>query len=252
MLTPGLYTLIVSSVGYETAQYNIKVISSGEYKIELFDKSVRFDDIVIYGKRVDKNVSSHQMSLVELNMHEIGQLPSVAGGKDILKGLTMMPGVKSIGEFSSGINVRGGGEDQNLYLINSAPLFYTSHIFGLVSVFNPDAVDKLSLYKGHIPASFGERVSSVVDIRSRETVPERLGIKGGFGLYDSRLMLEMPLFKDKLFFDMAGRISYSNWLLKDMKDYDLSHSKAGFYDLNGTIHANLGKNRIIAFRLYES
>jgi len=107
---------------------------------------------------MDRNVSSHQMSLVELDILEIGQLPSVAGGKDILKGLTIMPGIKSIGEFSSGINVRGGGEDQNLYLFNSAPLFYTSHVFGLVSVINPDAVDKLSLYKGHIPASYGERV----------------------------------------------------------------------------------------------
>jgi hypothetical protein len=244
LLTPGLYTLQVSSVGYETAEFNIKVISSGEFKMELFDKSVRFDDIVIYGQRLDKNVSSHQMSLVEMDIHEIGQLPSVSGGKDVLKGLTIMPGVKSIGEFSSGINVRGGGEDQNLYLINSAPLFYTAHVFGLVSVINPDAVDKLSLYKGHIPASFGERVSSVIDIRTRDAAPKKLGIRGGIGLYDSRLMFEVPLIKDKVFFDVGGRMSYSGWLLKKMKDYDLRNSKAGFYDINGTLHINTGKNHI--------
>ena len=195
MLSPGLYTLLVSSVGYEAAQFHIKVVSSGEYNIEIFDKSVRFDDIVIYGQRLDKNISSHQMSLVELNINEMGQLPSVAGGKDILKGLTIMPGVKSIGEFSSGINVRGGGEDQNLYLVNSAPLFYTTHIFGLISVINPDAVDRLSLYKGHIPAGYGERVSSVIDIKTRETIPEKFGIRGGVGLYDSRLMIEVPVSK---------------------------------------------------------
>ena len=244
MLTPGLYTLQVSSVGYETALFNVKIVSNGDFGIELFDKSVKFDDIVIYGQRLDRNVSSHQMSLVELNIREIGQLPSVSGGKDILKGLTIMPGVKSIGEFSSGINVRGGGEDQNLYLINSAPLFYTAHVFGLVSVINPDAVEKLSLYKGHIPSVFGERVSSVIDIRTRETPPEKFGVKGGIGLYDSRLMFIVPIVKDKIFLDFGGRTSYSGWLLKQTKDYDLSHSKASFYDLNGTLHVNLGKNRI--------
>jgi len=244
MLSPGLYTLLVSSVGYEAAQFHIKVVSSGEYTIEIFDKSVRFDDIVIYGQRLDKNISSHQMSLVELNINEMGQLPSVAGGKDILKGLTIMPGVKSIGEFSSGINVRGGGEDQNLYLVNSAPLFYTTHIFGLISVINPDMVDRLSLYKGHIPAGFGERVSSVIDIKTHETLPEKFGIRGGVGLYDSRLMIELPVVKDKLFFNFGGRTSYSNWILKAMKDYDLNKSKASFYDLNGSLRANFGKNRI--------
>jgi hypothetical protein len=99
MLTPGLYTLIVSSVGYEQALLNVKIISNGELTIELFDKSVTFDDIVIYGKRLDRNVSSHQMSLIEMNINEIGQLPSVSGGKDVLKGLTVMPGIKSSGEF---------------------------------------------------------------------------------------------------------------------------------------------------------
>jgi len=245
LLAPGLYTLIVSSVGYETSLFNIKVVSTGNYNIELFDKSVRFEEVVIYGQRMDRNVSSHQMSLVELDIREIGQLPSVSGGKDVIKGLTIMPGIKSIGEFSSGINVRGGGEDQNLYLVNSAPLFYTSHVFGLISVINPDAVDKLSLYKGHIPASFGERVSSVVDIKSREAAPEKFQLRGGVGLYDSRLMIEVPVVDSKLYFDLGGRTSYSNWLLKSMKEFDLRNSRAGFYDINATLHANLGKNRIM-------
>jgi hypothetical protein len=244
VLTPGMYTLIVSSVGFEKAQYNVKIIGNGSLNVELFDKSVALDDIIIYGQRLDKNVSSNQMSLVELDKKDLAQLPSGAGGKDILKGLTVMPGVKSIGEFSSGINVRGGGEDQNLYLINAAPLFNTSHVFGLFSVVNPDAVDKLSLYKGHIPATFGERVSSVVDIRTKETPPERFRVKGGIGLYDSRLMVEVPLVKNKVFFDLGVRKSYSDWLLRKAKDYYLSRSEASFYDVNGSLHAYLGKSRI--------
>jgi hypothetical protein len=244
ILAPGLYTLIVSSVGFEQAQYNVKIVSNGELNIELFDKSVALDDIIIYGQRLDKNVSSHQMSMMELDNKAIGQLPSVAGGKDILKGLTIMPGVKSIGEFSSGINVRGGGEDQNLYLVNSAPLFNTSHVFGLFSVINPDIVEKLSLYKGHIPSSYGERVSSVVEIKTNDEAPARMQIKGGIGLYDSRLMVEVPLVKNKVFFALGGRMSYSDWLLSKAKDYNLSNSQASFYDLNGTFHANLGKSRL--------
>jgi len=171
----------------------------------------------------------------------------VAGGKDILKGLTIMPGVKSIGEFSSGINVRGGGEDQNLCLINAAPLFNTSHVFGLFSVINPDAVEKLYLYKGHIPAIYGERVSSIVDVRTRESAPERIRVRGGIGLYDSRLMIDVPLVKNKVFFDLGGRMSYSDYLLNITKDYYLQNSDASFYDLNGTLHANLGKNRFELF-----
>jgi hypothetical protein len=252
VLTPGIYTLIVSSIGFEKAQYYIKIIGNGVLNIELFDKSVALDDIIIYGQRLDKNVSSNQMSLVELDKKGLAQLPSGAGGQDILKGLTVMPGVKSIGEFSSGINVRGGGEDQNLYLINAAPLFNTSHVFGLFSVVNPDAVDKLSLYKGHIPATYGERVSSVVEIRTKESPPDRIRINGGIGLYDSRLMVEVPVVKDRVYFDLGGRKSYSDWLLNSMKDYYLQNSKASFYDLNATLHANLGKNRFALSGYYSN
>jgi hypothetical protein len=155
-----------------------------------------------------------------------------------------MPGVKSIGEFSSGINVRGGGEDQNLYLFNGAPLFNTSHVFGLISVINPDAVDRLVLYKGHIPAIHGERVSSVIDIRTNESAPSRIRIKGGAGIYDGKLMAEIPLYKNKVFFDIGGRTNYSNWILHNMKDPDLQNSLANFYDFNGALHAVLPKGRI--------
>ena len=122
--------------------------------------------------------------------------------------------------------------------------FNTSHVFGLFSVINPDVVEKLSLYKGHIPASYGERVSSVVDIRTTETVSRKTQIKGGIGTYDSRLMAFIPLYKDKVFLDIGGRTSYSDWILKTTNDQDLRNSLASFYDLNGTLHINLGKSRL--------
>ncbi|MBN2482487.1 MAG: TonB-dependent receptor [Bacteroidales bacterium] len=244
-VSPGLYTLIITCVGYESKVQQVRVVGNGVLDVELFDKSIAIEDVIIYGERLDKNVTSHQMSLLELDNTTIRQLPVISGGKDIIKGLTMMPGVKSVGEFSSGINVRGGGEDQNLYLINGAPLFNTSHVFGLFSVVNPDMVDKLTLYKGHIPANYGERVSSVIDIRTRETIPDRRQVKGGIGLYDSRLMMELPIVKDKAFLNLGGRSSYSNWILKNINDADLRNSSAFFYDLNGSLNINVNKNRFM-------
>ncbi len=243
-LSPGLYTIEISSIGYEKSQYNVKVLSNGELNFELFEKSVALEDIVIYGQRVDHNVSGHQMSLIELDIKNIKQLPNASGTKDILKGLTSMPGIKSVGEFSSGINVRGGGEDQNLYLLNGAPLFNTSHVLGLFSVINPDAVEKLSLYKGHIPALYGERVSSIVEIHTLDTPPTKAKVRGGLGIYDSRLMINLPVYKDKIYFDIGGRSSYSNWILKNSKVISLRNSLASFYDINGTLHMNLGKSHI--------
>lgn len=244
MLTPGSYTLNVSCVGYEQCEYKVRIVGNGVLNIVLIDKTVTLNEVIVYGERVDRNITSHQMSIIKLDVKRLKQLPVVAGGKDILKGLTAMPGVKSVGEFSSGINVRGGGEDQNLYLVNGTPLFNTSHIFGLFSVINPDIVENLSLYKGHIPAIYGERVSSVVDIKTINNPPEKFRIKGGFGSYDSRITTLVPLFNDKIFFDLSGRTSYSDWILNRMNDYNLRKSKASFYDINGTLHLNLPKNII--------
>lgn len=251
-LDAGFYTLKLSCIGYENNVFNVKVVNNGTFDMELFDRLIAFDDVVIRGERLDKNVSSHQMSLIELDSRTIRQLPAVAGASDILKGLTTMPGIKSIGEFSSGINVRGGGEDQNLFLFNGAPVFNTTHVFGLLSVINPDAVNKLTLYKGHIPAMYGERISSVVDIRSAETCPERFSVKGGVGIYDSRLLVSIPLGKRKQsFFELGGRKSYADWILDNSNDEYLKNSDAGFRDINGALHLRFGKSRL-SFSGYSS
>ncbi len=205
IVAPGIYSLIVTCIGYEKAIYKVKIISNGNLDFELFEKSLKIDEISIYAQRPDKNVRSSQMSLVEMDAKSIKQLPSLTGEKDILKSFTMMPGVVSVGEFGSGINVRGGGEDQNLYLIEGAPIYNTSHVFGLMSVINPDAVNNVTLYKGHIPANFGERVSSVMDIQVKDNNCKELKAKGGIGLYDSRLMIEGPIGNDSLTFKIGGR-----------------------------------------------
>jgi len=244
--SPGLYNLIISNVGYEKTTQKVKIISNGELNLELFEKAIRINEIVINAKKADRNVRSSQMSIIELDNKSIKQLPSIIGEKDIIKSFTMLPGVKSVGEFGSGINIRGGSTDQNLFLLEGAPMFNTSHMFGLISVINPDIVNSVTLYKGNIPSNFGERVSSIMDIQLKDNNSKEFGGNGGIGIYNGRLMCEIPIYKQNLSVKFGGRANYSNWILKQLNDYDLRNSKVGFYDLNAIVSWNFGKNRIVA------
>ncbi len=250
-LAPGVYTLSASCIGYENKKIEVEIFSPGELEVELFEKTHKINEIVVYAQKADENIRSHQMSVVQLDSKTIKQLPGLVGDKDIIKSLTMMPGVKSVGEFGSGINVRGGGEDQNLYLIENAPVLNTSHLMGLISVVNPDVVHNVTLYKGHIPAKYGERVSSVMDIGLQDYNGKEFHVKGGIGLYSSRLMVEGPLLNKKVSYKIAGRKSYSNLLLKQMPDYYLQNSSANFYDLSANVKIDLKNNPIKIFGYYS-
>ncbi len=247
-LAPGVYNLVISSIGYEPKTYTVKLIGNGILNIELFDQSIKLDEVIVSAQRADKNVKSNQMSIIELDKKTLKQLPSLFGEKDVIKSLTMMPGVSSVGEFGAGINVRGGSSDQNLFLMEGTPIFNSSHVFGLISVVNPDDVNNVSLFKGYIPQNFGERVSSVMDIQMKEGNFKQVHASGGIGLLDSRLMVESPIVTDKASIIISARSSYSNWLLRQMPDIDLRNSSAGFYDISSTISiiANT-KNKITIF-----
>ena len=247
-LPPGVYTISVSQIGFETSNEKIKLISNGFLNVELFEKSLMLNEVVVTGLEADKNVKRAQMSLVEMNAKDIKELPSTFGEKDIIKSMTMLPGIKSVGEFGSDINVRGGGSDQNLFLIEGSPLFNTSHVLGLLSAVNPDATGSIALYKGDIPAYFGERVSSVMQIQLKDGDYKQYHVTGGIGLINSRLMIDGPIWKNKASFIISGRTSYSDWLLKQMPDIDLRNSSAKFYDINGLFNWNIdSKNKITLF-----
>jgi hypothetical protein len=247
-LSPGIYTIVVASVGYEEKKINIKVIGNGTLNAELFEKSIKLDEVIISAQKADRNVRSNQISLVELDRKALKQLPSVFGEKDIIKSFTMMPGVKSVGEFGSGINVRGGSNDQNLFLIEGVPIFNTAHVMGLLTSINPDAVSSATLSKGYIPPSFGERVASVMDIQLKEGNFKEFHASGGVGVLDSRLMFEGPIIENKLTFIVGGRASYSDWLLKQMPDINLQQSSAKFYDFNAMMNYIVdSKNKLSLF-----
>jgi hypothetical protein len=238
----GILNLKINGIGFEELVLTVKLLSDGKLDVQLPEKSIKIDEVVISGTRADRNVSSNQMSIVELDMKQIKLLPPINGTKDILKSLTMVAGVKSIGEFGSDINVRGGGGDQNLYLIEGTPVFNTAHIFGLLSVVNSDIVSNLTLYKGDIPAKYGERISSLMDIDIKKEIPKKIRGFGGIGLIDGRLSVEVPVIKDKLSILLSGRSTYSDWLLTSLPDVNLHNSRAQFYDLNGMIYWNLKNN----------
>jgi hypothetical protein len=251
-LSPGLYKLKISCIGFDAMDYNIKLISSGNLDVTLNEESILIDGVVIKSRRADHNVTSNQMSLIEVNREAIQQLTLTIGTKDIIRSMTLMPGVKSAGEFGSDIIVRGGGSDQNLILIEGAPVFNTAHIFGLLSVVNADALESAVLYKGNIPARFGERVSSVMDLKIRQDNDEIFWGTGGIGIIDSRLTLGIPIIKKKLSVLVGGRTTYSDYLLHLMPDTYLKNSSAYFFDMNGLITYNINKANELSLSGYRS
>ena len=237
--------------GYEENTKSIRVGGNGIVNFELSDKSILLQEVVILDKALDLNIIKTQMSSIKLNSKTIKELPNFLGEKDIIKSVTLLPGIQSTGEFGTGFFVRGGSLDQNLILVEDVPLFNSSHVFGLNSAINPDGVKNVTLLKGGIPARYGERASSVMDIRLNDNA-DKLQFKGGVGLLDSRLNLETPLFNKKVNLLVGGRISYSDWLLHAMPDVDLKNSSADFYDLNALITVRMNPKNSLSFFGYTS
>ena len=238
----GEYSVRLSFIGYDDNTLMIKLVSNGILNAKLFEKSIHLGEVVVTSERPELNVSGTQMSYVKLDAKSIRELPFSMGATDIIKSITLMPGVQTIGEFGTGFNVRGGGADQNLILLEDVPLFNSSHLFGLTSVVNSDGISSATLLKAGISAKYGERASSVLDIRFGNSDIKKTTVKGGIGLIDSRLYLETPLLNNKVTLILSARNSYSNWLLHSMPDLDLMNSSAHFYDMNAFLIYKLSAN----------
>ena len=247
----GEYDLRLNYSGFEEDDRNIKVNGNGIVDFELSEKTIKLKEVVVTDKAVDLNLIRTQMSTIKFNSKVIKELPGFLGEKDILKSVTLLPGVQSTGEFGTGFFVRGGSADQNLILVEDVPLFSSSHVFGLISALNSDGVTSVTLLKAGIPAKYGERASSVMDIRLANNA-EKLTVKGGIGLLDSRLNLEAPLFNNKVSLLVGARTSYSNWLLHAMPDVDLKNSSASFYDVNAMLTVRIDPKNSLSLMGYFS
>jgi len=250
-LPTGDLTLQIGFMGYEVLKQKIKLIETGKADFELFVESHSLEEVTILGD--DNKASKAQMSMVRVNSRTIKELPVLMGEADVIKSMIMMPGVQSVGEMSSGFNVRGGNSDQNLILMDGAPVFNTSHLFGFFSMINPDAVKDVTLFKGGVPASYGERVSSIMDVQLKEGNQKNIQFYGGIGLINSRFTLEGPFTKkNKSTFLIGGRTTYSDWILRQSKNEQFLNSVAHFYDLNGTVNLVLGENNTLKLMGYLS
>ena len=236
----GAYTIQISYLGYQTLQESITFDQNIKNNFKLFSNETALKEVIITDNKTKTDIKRPEMSVNKLSIATIKKMPVVLGEVDVLKSILLLPGVTNAGEGASGFNVRGGGADQNLILLDEATIFNSSHVFGFFSVFNPDAIKDLKLYKGGIPARFGGRASSVLDIYQKDGNSKEFHVNGGIGLISSRILAEGPLVKDKGSFLIGGRSSYAHLFLKlseEQKD-----NSAYFYDLNTKLSYKLDTN----------
>jgi hypothetical protein len=239
VLPRGRHVLNIQSIGMRDSRRQIMVYSDGKMNIDLQSQVLALKNVIVSSAKAS-NVKGTQMGVQRIDIKAIKQVPVAFGEADLLRVVLTLPGVKSVGEASTGLNVRGGSADQNLILFNDATIYNPSHFFGMFSAFNPEVVKDVELFKGTIPAKYGGRLSSVLDIKSREGNKKEFTGSAGIGLLTSRVNIEGPLIKDKASFILGGRTTYANWLLKALPD-QYKNSKANFYDLN--LNANYEMNK---------
>ncbi len=251
-LPTGEVLLRLSFVGYEDQYRRVNLLGPGEYDFFMFEETQRIDEVTIMARRAEENIARTQMSVITMDARVLRQLPSGIGDRDILESITLLPGIQSTGEFGAGYHVRGGSNDQNLVMLEGMPLFNPSHLFGLVSVVNPDMISSMTMYKGGIPARYGERVSSVMDLRMNPGNIEEFKLIGGIGLINGRLHMELPVISDVVSFSAGGRSSYSDWLLDRIPADELVNSSAGFYDISSALSITPDRNSSISLFAYHS
>jgi len=240
-LPEGRYRIVVSYLGYTDISREVDLNGDTKLNFQLKEEINQLDEVVVT-QNVEKNsIRTPQMSVNTLTARTIKNVPSVLGEPDVIRSILLLPGVSNAGEGASGFNVRGGSADQNLILLDEAIVFNSSHLFGLFSVFNPDAIRDLKLYKGGIPARYGGRLSSVLDIYQREGNQKEFRVNGGIGAVSSKLLLEGPLVKDKSSFLLAGRASYAHLFLQAAGEENTAY----FYDLNTKISYRLNERNTL-------
>ncbi|MEM1259016.1 MAG: TonB-dependent receptor [Bacteroidota bacterium] len=240
-LPEGDYNLIVSYLGFQDISKSISLNSNQKLDFNLREETEELEEVVVTEDVERMDIRKPQMSVNTLSVQTIKKVPVVLGEADVIKSLVLLPGVTNAGEASSGFNVRGGAADQNLILLDEAIIFNSSHLFGFFSVFNPDAIKDVKLFKGGIPARYGGRVSSVLEIFQKEGNSKELKVNGGIGAVASRLLVEGPISKDRTAFLAGGRASYAHLFLP-LFDID---NRAYFYDLNTKISHRINNRNSI-------
>ncbi|MEP7231939.1 MAG: TonB-dependent receptor [Ginsengibacter sp.] len=240
-LASGDYVLEISSVGLQTLRQNIHLFNNLTTDFYLDEHSKTLDEVIISNAIAGRSVTGTQMGVERLSIQEMKYIPRIFGENDPMKAIQLLPGIKAVSEGNSGIFVRGGAADQNLILLDEAPVYNASHLLGFFSTFNPDAIKDITVYKTGMPAQYGGRLSSVVDIRMNDGNNQDYAVSGGIGLISSKLNIEGPIQKHNSSFLVSGRSTYVDLFLKLSNDSIINRNKIGFYDLNAKMNFTLGK-----------
>ncbi len=244
-LPAGKYTLLYTYVGYNTESKKIDLNANLKIDMSIGENEVQLEEVVILAERPEDNIVDVKMSRENLKIEKIKTMPALFGEIDLIKSLQLLPGVQSAGEGTTGLFVRGGSADQNLILLDEATVYNASHFLGFFSVFNADAIKNVEIYKGGIPARFGGRLSSIIDIQMKEGNNKKFSGSGGIGTISSRLTLEGPIVKDKSSFIVSGRRTYADMFLRLSPNEDLNSNVLYFYDLNAKANYRFDdKNRL--------
>ena len=250
-LPKGRYTVTVRSLGYKVETFNVDLSQNVSKSVQLSMRVGELAEVEIKTTKEDRNIKETQMGVVKLEMKNLKKIPVVFGESDIIKALTLQPGITTVGEGAGGFNVRGGRVDQNLVLLDGMPIYNTSHLLGFLSSINSDALAGVSLYKAGIPAQYGGRLSSLLEMNTKSGNAEKLTGSVGIGLITSKVVLEGPILKNKITFMVAGRIAYPNFMIKQFPAPS-DRSKAFFYDWNGKVQYKINAKNILTLNSYGS
>lgn len=248
---PGEYTLEIQSVGQKSEKIEMDVRSSGRLDLQMEQELVALEEVVVTAEKFH-NVKSTQMGFEKLSAKTVKEIPLVLGERDIVKVALMLPGIQSVGEGSSGFNVRGSPADQNMFYINDVPVYNTSHLFGFFSAFNSDAINEFSLYKSNIPAEYGGRLASIFDITTKKGNNKHFSARGGISPITGHILAEGPLKKEKASMLLGLRSSYSNWLLNLVEDPDIRNSSAWFGDVIANLNVDINDKSKLQLFGYSS
>ena len=250
-LKKGKYTLIVNSVDSKEEKYELELLSDGRIDLNLNKEIYALKEVVIKSDRED-NVKSTQMGFEKISSKSVKEMPNVMGESDIVKVALLLPGVQSVGEGAAGYNVRGSPADQNAFYVNNVPVYNMAHMMGFFTAVTPEAISEFTLYKSNYPAQYGGRLSSVFDVKAKEGNKKRFSLRGGISPITASLMVEGPFVKDKSSYLVAVRTTYSDWVLKQIKNYEIRNSKAFFTDAITNFSIALNPNNQLKLLTYFS
>jgi len=248
----GNHDLLLRCIGYKDSKRPVMLYEEGKLDIEMIEEVIPLKEVIIESEK-DINIAGMQMGVDKLDAQSMKKVPPILGEVDVLRIALTLPGVQTVGEGANGINVRGGTADQNLMLINDAPIYNPTHFFGFFSSFNPDVIKSVELHKGGIPAQYGGRISSVFEVQTKEGNNKKFVGSGGISPVTARLAFEGPIIKDKISYIVGGRSTYSNWILKKIPNPAIKNSSASFYDFYGKLTYDINdKNTIYAAGYYSN